>query len=120
MSDGDLIRHFLNLDLLERPESRCSSLHVQRASNVVGLTLLRRAGREWGEGLLSDLLEDFVTARIACVGIYEQEGLDFRDARDDTPDSDEFAEMGTLDRSDGQDLVSARRLEVDVASCESA
>lgn len=115
MTDGNLVGHFLDLDFLEGSEPRRTGLHVQSASDVVGLALLRRACRERREGLLGNLLEDFVSARITRVRIDEEEGFDFGDARDDSPDSDEFTEVRTPHGADSEDVVSARRLEVDVA-----
>jgi hypothetical protein len=63
---------------------------------------------------LGDFLEDFVTARIARVGIHEQERFDLGHSSDNTSDRDEFTEMSTLDSSNSEYIVSSRRLKVDV------
>ena len=46
MANRHLICHFLDLDLLERPETRCTSLHVQSS---VGLVLDALFGGTRGE-----------------------------------------------------------------------
>lgn len=48
-----------------------------------------------------DVLEDLGSARIARVGVDLEEGLDFRDARDDSSNGDELSEVGTANLAYG-------------------
>ena len=85
---------------------------------LVLLAFGRGACSKGSELFRSDFLEDFVSARITGVGIDEEQRLDFRHAGNDPSDSDEFAEMGAADGSDGQNVVGAWWAEIDVAVCE--
>lgn len=85
--------HLLDFYFLERREFACSRLHVQLSAGIVRLAVDRDALGERSDGLLVDFLEDFASARVAREGRDEQEGLDFRDTRDNTSDGDELAKV---------------------------
>lgn len=73
-----LTHHFLYLDLLERTESTCSSLHVQGPMNAIFLALgFVLAIDDRSELFVRDILKSFRPADIASVSIDEQQGLDF-------------------------------------------
>jgi hypothetical protein len=65
---------------------------------------------------LGDFLKYLVAARVAGVGVDEEERLDFRHAGDDTPDSDELAEVLRADGADGEIFGIAGRAKVYAAS----
>ena len=62
--------------------------------NAVLLTASLIFAVEQGSKLFaSNVLERFCSADIACVCVDQEKGLDLGDPSDDSPDSDEFAEM---------------------------
>jgi hypothetical protein len=60
-------------------------------------------------------LEDLVTTHITGIRVYEEEGLDFRDPSDDSPDGDKFTQMSASDCSYSKDRLISWGLEVEVA-----
>jgi hypothetical protein len=83
--------HFLNLDFLEWTESACTCLHVKTSFDIILFTVVTHAISKRLELFSGDVLEQLGTANITCVGVYQEERLDFGDTSDDSSDSDEFA-----------------------------
>lgn len=109
--------HLLDFNLLEGDELARPRLHRQASDDPIHPTRVRRAFGQRQERSTQNLLETLLAARLARVSVDKDVGLDVGDSRGDTPDSDESAEVGTLDVSDGQWVRGGRgeRFDVEVA-----
>jgi hypothetical protein len=135
VSDGDLVRlrssnasvssrsraqsgthHLLDLALLEGSELASPRLHVQLASTVVHNADLADALGEGCNLPLVDVLKDLGSTGIASIRVDLQERLDFGDARDDSSDGNELAQVSSTDLTNGERDVGGERLEVEVAT----
>lgn len=108
--------HLLDLGLLERRELAGARLHVELSSALVLNADVADALGEGRDLARVDVLEDLGSARIARVGVDLEEGLDFRDARDDSSDGDELAEVGAANLAHGQRDVRGEGAEVEIAA----
>jgi hypothetical protein len=101
MSRRNLVREFLDLDILEGIEFRGPRRHEQLALSVVGFAF-PRALDKGTEFTPFDFLKDFGAAPVAGVGLDFDGGFYVRDAGDDAADRDEMAEFGAFDVSHGE------------------
>jgi len=108
--------HLLYLGLLEGAETARPRLHVQGAFPVVLHARLRvQTVGQRHKLLVCDILEDFCSAAIACVGIDEQKRFDLRNSRHNTANGDESSEMYTPNIADTKSDIRPQGFEVQVA-----
>lgn len=105
----------MDLGFLERLKLASPSLHDQPSPRAVPDALLARTLDERGDLPPIHVLEDFGAARVARVGVDEEERFDFGDPGDDAADGDEGAQVGTADLADREGWGVAERAEEEVA-----
>jgi hypothetical protein len=88
MTNGNLICHFLNLDLLKRHELGRPCGKEKLPLGVIFLASIPRALGERRKLFRRDGLEHFIAASIASISIHFDRRLDIRDSRCDTSDRD--------------------------------
>jgi hypothetical protein len=108
--------HLLDLDLLER--SKLASSILGKNGTLDFVLLANRTSAEFRRHVAPthDLSEDLCAADVASDRFDLQERLDFRDARDDAPDLDEFAQVRAADLADCEGLLCAQGCKVEVAA----
>lgn len=104
LANGDLLGHFLDLDLLEGQELGSSRRGVELTLGLVVLAVRRRAHAERSKLLVGDGLEDFATATVASVGADLDNRLDVRDTGSDGAHGDELAKVLAADLTDCESL----------------
>lgn len=102
VTNGHLVRKFLDFTFLERVELGSTRTHEQLALGLVLRTLLRGTLDQRRESTGIDLLEHFVTALVASVGVDHDRGFDVRYTRDDTTHGDQLAKTVTFDLTHGK------------------
>jgi len=109
VSDGDLVRGFLDLDFLVGNEFRSSVVGDQLSASSVLFTDVAGTISKRHKDLGVDSLVDFETADFANVASNADNGADIRDLGDHTSNSDVTTDKISLQFSQGENLFLGRR-----------